>query len=89
MATPNPQIESSSDDRLWVLLGYIFTPIIPIIIMFLRRQEKPTLCKSPQYAGFNPRAGGHCSRNHHHRCDIRYWILHHHSFMDLSDLPGY
>jgi len=46
MATPNPQIESSSDDRLWVLLGYIFTPIIPIIIMFLEDKKNRPFIKA-------------------------------------------
>ena len=42
MATPNPQIESSSDDRLWVLLGYIFTPLFPIIIMLMQdKKDRP------------------------------------------------
>ncbi len=42
MATPNPQIESTSDDRLWVLLAYIFTPLVPIIILFLQdKKERP------------------------------------------------
>jgi uncharacterized protein len=36
------QIESSSDDRLWVLLGYIFTPIIPIIILLMAdKKDRP------------------------------------------------
>ena len=36
------QIESSSDDRLWVLLGYIFTPLIPIIILLMAdKKDRP------------------------------------------------
>lgn len=36
------QIESSSDDRLWVLLGYVFTPILPIIVMFMAdKKDRP------------------------------------------------
>jgi uncharacterized protein len=36
------QIESSSDDRLWVLLGYILSPWVPIIILFLAdKKDRP------------------------------------------------
>lgn len=42
MQSPTPQIESTSDDRLWVLLGYIFTPIIPIIVLLMQdKKERP------------------------------------------------
>jgi uncharacterized membrane protein len=42
MESPTPQIESTSDDRLWVLLGYIFSPLIPIVIMFMAdKKERP------------------------------------------------
>ncbi len=34
--------ESSDDDRLWVFLTYIFTPIVPIIIMLMEeKKERP------------------------------------------------
>jgi len=39
MESPAPQIESTSDDRLWVLLGYIFTPIIPIVVLLLEDKK--------------------------------------------------
>jgi uncharacterized membrane protein len=36
------QVESNSDDRMWTLLGYIFTPIIPIIILLLPdKKDRP------------------------------------------------
>lgn len=43
------QIESTSDDRLWTLLGYIFTPIIPIVVMLMQdKKDRPCYCiKSP------------------------------------------
>jgi uncharacterized protein len=35
-------IESTSDDRLWALLAYLFTPIIPIILLFIEsKKERP------------------------------------------------
>jgi len=38
------QIESSSDDRLWALLAYIFTPIIPIVILLMPdKKDRPFL----------------------------------------------
>jgi len=37
-----PLIESTSDDRLWVLLSYLFTPIIPIVILLLEdKKDRP------------------------------------------------
>ena len=38
------QIESSSDDRLWALLAYIFSPIIPIVILLMAdKKDRPFL----------------------------------------------
>jgi uncharacterized protein len=35
-------MESTSDDRLWALLAYLFTPIIPIILLFIEsKKERP------------------------------------------------
>jgi uncharacterized membrane protein len=42
--TPTPEVmpEVSSDDRLWAALSYIFTPIIPIILLLLEdKKNKP------------------------------------------------
>jgi uncharacterized protein len=31
--------EATSDDRLWALLAYIFTPIVPIILMLMEDKK--------------------------------------------------
>jgi uncharacterized membrane protein len=31
--------DATSDDRLWALLAYVFTPIVPIILMFLEDKK--------------------------------------------------
>lgn len=37
-----PLIESTSDDRLWALLAYILTPIIPIVILLMEdKKDRP------------------------------------------------
>jgi uncharacterized protein len=42
MQQPPAQIESTSDDRLWVLLGYIFSPLIPIIVLLMAdKKDRP------------------------------------------------
>lgn len=42
MEQPINPIESTSDDRLWVLLGYIFAPIIPIIVLLMAdKKDRP------------------------------------------------
>ncbi|MBN2500233.1 MAG: DUF4870 domain-containing protein [Anaerolineales bacterium] len=32
-------VEASSDDKLWAALGYVFTPLIPIIILLLEDKK--------------------------------------------------
>jgi uncharacterized protein len=32
--------EVTSDDKLWALLSYIFSPVIPLVIMFLMPDKK-------------------------------------------------
>jgi uncharacterized membrane protein len=36
---PIQPIESTSDDRLWALLAYLFTPVIPIILLLLEDKK--------------------------------------------------
>jgi uncharacterized membrane protein len=38
MSTPS-SVEASSDDKLWAALGYVFTPLIPIIILLLEDKK--------------------------------------------------
>ncbi|MCD4671413.1 MAG: DUF4870 domain-containing protein [Anaerolineaceae bacterium] len=39
-----PESEITSDDRLWALLAYIFSPIIPVIIMLMDdKKDRPFL----------------------------------------------
>ncbi|NMC79564.1 MAG: DUF4870 domain-containing protein [Chloroflexi bacterium] len=41
---PPESIESTSDDRLWALLAYLFTPIVPVIILLLEdKKDRPFL----------------------------------------------
>lgn len=39
----NPlESEPSDDDKLWVLLAYVFTPIVPVILMLMEdKKERP------------------------------------------------
>jgi len=42
MQGPSSPIESSSDDRLWALLAYIISPLVPIIILLMAdKRERP------------------------------------------------
>jgi len=49
--TPTPPTsEVTSDDRLWGLLAYLFTPLVPVIILLMedkknRRSLKPITCR--------------------------------------------
>lgn len=37
--TPMMASDATSDDRLWALLAYIFTPLVPILLMFLEDKK--------------------------------------------------
>lgn len=40
----NPSPEISDDDRLWAMLSYILSPIVPIILLFIpEKRERPFL----------------------------------------------
>ena len=39
----NPEI--SSDDKLWALLGYIFSPLIPLIMLLMEDKKKRPFIK--------------------------------------------
>ncbi|MBN1370557.1 MAG: DUF4870 domain-containing protein [Anaerolineaceae bacterium] len=44
MEQPSFQPEITSDDKLWALLAYIFTPLIPIVILLMPdKKERPFL----------------------------------------------
>ena len=47
---PMGGMEITSDDKLWALLAYIFSPLVPIIILLMedkksRRSSAPTTCR--------------------------------------------
>lgn len=42
MQQPSSPIESTSDDRLWALLAYILSPLVPIIILLMAdKKDRP------------------------------------------------
>jgi uncharacterized membrane protein len=38
--------DATSDDKLWTLLAYIFTPLIPIIILFMEDKKNRPFIKA-------------------------------------------
>ncbi|HMD90807.1 MAG TPA: DUF4870 domain-containing protein [Anaerolineaceae bacterium] len=42
----NTPTDVTSDDRLWTLLGYIFSPIIPIVILFMDDKKNRPFIKA-------------------------------------------
>jgi len=38
--TGQPGSEITSDDKLWVLLTYVFTPLIPVVILLMEDKKK-------------------------------------------------
>jgi len=47
MTTPiNPPADVTPDDRLWTLLGYIFAPIIPIVVLFMEDKKNRPFIKA-------------------------------------------
>lgn len=44
MTDQQPNLEVSSDDKLWALLAYVLTPIIPIVILLMEdKKNRPYL----------------------------------------------
>lgn len=44
MNQPVPPTDVTSDDRLWALLAYIFSPLVPVIILLLEdKKNRPFL----------------------------------------------
>ncbi len=42
MSQANVSTDATSDDKLWVLLAYILTPIVPIIILLMQdKKDRP------------------------------------------------
>jgi uncharacterized membrane protein len=41
--------EATSDDKLWALLTYIFTPIVPIILMLMEDKKNRPFIKAHNY----------------------------------------
>jgi uncharacterized protein len=41
-----PTPESTSDDRLWTMLGYIFTPIIPVVVLLMEDKKNRPFIKA-------------------------------------------
>ncbi len=39
MTTPEVMTDVTSDDKLWALLAYVLTPIVPIIILFMEDKK--------------------------------------------------
>jgi uncharacterized membrane protein len=37
--TNDPMMEVTSDDKLWALLTYIFTPLVPVILMLMEDKK--------------------------------------------------
>ena len=37
--------EATSDDKLWAMLAYVFTPIVPVIILFMEEKKKRPFIK--------------------------------------------
>jgi len=46
MFQPAASTEYTSDDKLWVLLAYIFTPIVPVIILLMEDKKNRPFIKA-------------------------------------------
>lgn len=42
--TPSPEV--TSDDKLWAMLAYLFTPLIPIIILLMEEKKNRPFIKA-------------------------------------------
>lgn len=46
MSDQMPNYEVTSDDKLWVLLAYVLTPLIPIILMLMEDKKNRPFIKA-------------------------------------------
>ncbi len=46
MSSAQPSSEVTSDDRLWALLSYLLTPLIPIIILLMEDKKSRPFIKA-------------------------------------------
>jgi uncharacterized membrane protein len=46
---PAPVEPVSSDDKLWSLLAYVFTPIIPVVIMLMEEKKNRPFIKAHNF----------------------------------------
>jgi uncharacterized protein len=46
MTNPVPPQDITSDDKLWSMLGYILTPLVPIIVLFMEDKKKRPFIKA-------------------------------------------
>jgi uncharacterized protein len=46
MSQASMSTDATSDDKLWVLLAYIFTPIVPIIILLMEDKKNRPFIKA-------------------------------------------
>jgi uncharacterized protein len=44
--TDQPAFEVTSDDKLWVLLAYIFSPFIPVVLMLMEDKKNRPFIKA-------------------------------------------
>jgi uncharacterized membrane protein len=42
----NTEIESTQDDRLWATLSYIFSPLVPIVLLLLEKKRTRPFIKA-------------------------------------------
>jgi len=42
----NPETESTQDDRLWATLAYIFSPLVPIVLLLLEKKRARPFIKA-------------------------------------------
>lgn len=43
-STPNPEV--TSDDKLWAMLAYLFTPLIPLILLLMEDKKNRPFIKA-------------------------------------------
>jgi uncharacterized membrane protein len=46
MNAQTPSYEVTSDDKLWAALGYVFSPLVPIILLFLEDKKNRPFIKA-------------------------------------------
>ncbi len=81
--------EVTSDDKLWALLAYVLTPLVPVIILLMEDKKNRPFLKAHNVQALVFRGRNLCFRLCSRYIYFRVWFLSDPTLLDFVDLLGY